>query len=137
MYTLISCTPSFGQKVIYHSSFSCQIRSLQFDDFPSNWSEAKEIDFVVLRRPREVGDLEITFTEVEAQCNDTNILMELDGRVTWSEFYNAESDPVTFEYYKLSIGDDHILFINVRYLYSYTCRSYKYIQCTYYVPPSQ
>ena len=28
----------------------CQIRSRQFEDFPSNWSEAEEIDFVVLRR---------------------------------------------------------------------------------------
>ena len=101
--------------MIYRQSFSFQIRSLQFDDFPSNWSKAKEINFVVINRPDPVGYLEIIFTEVGTLCNDSNILVELDGRATWSEFFIAESDPVKFEYYKLTIG--HVLFINVSYLY--------------------
>ena len=103
--------------MIYQSSlFSIQIRSLQFDDFPSNWSEAKEINFVVIRRPDAVDNLEVDFTEVETLCNNTDILLELDGRVVWTAFFIAGGDPRTFEYYKLSIGDGPVLFLSVSYM---------------------
>jgi hypothetical protein len=91
-----------------------QIRSLQFDDFPSNWSEAKEINFVVIRRPDAVDNLEVDFTEVGTVCNNTDILLELEGRVVWTAFFIAGGDSRTFEYYKLSIGDGPVLFISDR-----------------------
>ena len=80
-----------------------QIRSRQFDDFPSNWSEAEEIDFqtVILRRPDPIQGLEIHFTTVDVVCRNNQTFLELDVGATWSKACIPEG--ITFEYYELSI----------------------------------
>ena len=79
----------------------CQIRSRQFEDFPSNWSEAEEIEFVILRRPDPVRGLAIDFTTVDIVCSNDQTFLELDVGATWSKASIPEG--VRFEYYELSI----------------------------------
>ena len=85
--------------------FVSQIRSSQFDDFPSNWSEAKEIEFVVIGRPNAVQGLEIDFTRVDGVCKNNQASLELDGRAVWSAACVSVQEGTTFEYYELIIND--------------------------------
>jgi hypothetical protein len=85
-----------GQQIV--AAF-LQIRSRQFIDFPSNWSEAKEINFIVLRQPTPVEDLRITFTKVEVVCGNNQTFLELNGQASWSESFVSEG--VSIEYYEL------------------------------------
>ena len=79
------------------------MRSRQFDDFPSNWSEAIEIEFVVLRRPREVQGLEIDFDTVNVVCRDNETFLEVEGEARWSE--TTVSGGIELEYYELSVNN--------------------------------
>ena len=79
------------------------MRSIQFEDFPSNWSEAKEIDFVVLRRPDVVEDLEIDFTTVDVVCRNNQTFLELAVAAAWSEVSVPEN--TTLEYYELTANN--------------------------------
>ena len=79
------------------------MRSRQFDDFPSNWSEAEEIEFVVVRRPDPVQGLEINFTTVNVVCRNNQTFLELDVGATW--FKSSIPEGTTFEYYELSIDN--------------------------------
>ena len=91
-----------------------QIRSRQFNDFPSNWSEAKEINFIVLRQPNPVEDLRITFTKVEVVCGNNQTFLELNGQASWSE--SSVSEGVTIEYYELRNLISNVLIRSVSYV---------------------
>ena len=79
------------------------MRSRQFNDFSSNWSTAKEIEFVVLRQPDPVEDLKINFTTVDVACRNNQTFLELDVGATWSKASVPEG--TTLEYYEFNISN--------------------------------
>ena len=98
--------------VVYKSShdFFCQIRSRQFEDFPSNWSEAKVIEFVILRRPDPVRGLAIDFTTVDIVCSNNQTFLELDVGATWSKASIPEG--TMFDNYEFSVKDLQSIFLD-------------------------
>ena len=91
------------------------MRSRQFDDFPSNWSAAKEIEFVVVRRPDPVRGLAINFTAVDIACRNNQTFLELDVGATWSKASVPEG--TTLEYYELSVKNLQITSVSHVELY--------------------
>ena len=77
------------------------MRSRQFDDFPSNWSTAMEIQFIVVRQPDPVKDLTIDFTTVDVVCSNNQTFLELDVGATWSEASIPEG--TMFDSYEFSV----------------------------------
>ena len=91
------------------SFLSSQMRSRQFDDFPSNWSTAKEIEFIVVRQPDPVEDLAIDFTTVDVVCRNNQTFLELDVGATWSEASIPEG--TMFDDYEFSVKDLQSIFV--------------------------
>ena len=83
----------------YLSSF--QIRCRQFEDFPSDWSVGKDVVIVVLRRPDEVDDFEVTLTAVDVEHAGGEALLFLDGLITWKAVTVQEGATLSYE---LSVG---------------------------------
>ena len=78
-------------------AFFSQMRSRQFDDFPSNWSEAKEIEFVVLGKPDRVEDLKIDITTIDVVCGENGTFLGVVGRASWSEITLSGDVELSYE----------------------------------------
>ena len=90
--------------------FSPQMRSRQFDDFPSNWSEAMKIEFIVVRRPDPVEDLAIDITTVDVVCRNNQTFLELDVGATWSKA--SIPDGTMFDKYEFSVENLQFIFLD-------------------------
>ena len=83
----------------YLSSF--QIRCRQFEDFPSDWSDAMNVTIVVLHSPDEVNDFEVMLTAVDVEHAGGEALLFLDALITWEAVTVQEGATLSYE---LSVG---------------------------------
>jgi hypothetical protein len=83
-----------------------QIRSWQFEDFPSKWSEPVTVMVIVLRRPDPVNNIDTLFEEVDIEYREGVPVLLLKGRVMWDES-EPPGEEVSLEY-RCEIGPDFI-----------------------------
>ena len=97
--------------------FLFQIRCRQFEDFPSDWSDAKNVTVVVLREPERVDDFEVELTAVDVEYSSGGeARLLLNGLITWEAVTVQEGATLSYE---LSVGGSSKVIVRPQLLTRY------------------